>query len=238
MARHSLWNCRRAERAWPGRAAMLLLCCALCACASGAGNRPSLAAQFTDGRDASAHYLLALREYLALPAGGQHAHRERLRIAAEREGTAAEIEYALALSVDRDDRASLEAAIDYFERLLRAPDPLPVALDALVRMQLGQAMDRLQRMRESQDMHDAYRAAAIGQQTCHAELIETRTQLADMRADLAEVRRKLDALARIEQTVDKSQETRQTRRLPPRPSENDQPEENNDAGRTTDTARR
>lgn len=214
MARPSLSNCPYARRAL-----LALLCAGLAACASNGADRP-LFERWSVDEDTTAPYMLALREYLGLPAGEQAAYRERLRVASEDGNRTATLEYALALSVDRDDRANLEKARDRLEQLLAAPDPLPVSLDALVRLQLGQAIDRLNRMRTATDMKDAYRAAAIGQQTCHTELNKSRRELEDMRAELAEVRRKLDALARIEQTVNENQQTQDVRRLPARDGDN------------------
>lgn len=179
----------------------LCLCLALGGCAS---RRPSESVHErwpVSGADATVPYLLALREYLALPAGEQAAQRKQLQRTATTDGASAELEYALALSVDRDDRASLEQARDHFEKLLAAPDPLPVALDALVRLQLGQTIDRLQRMQESGEIHAAYRAAASQTRTCGTALNERKEELERLRSELLEVRSKLDALARIEQTV-------------------------------------
>lgn len=213
MARPFLSNCPYARRAL-----LALLCAGLAACASNGTDRP-LFERWSVDTDATAPYMLALREYLGQPAGKQAAWRERLRVAAEDGNRTAALEYALALSVDRDDRANLERARNRFEQLLAAPDPLPVALDALVRLQLGQVIDRLDRMRTVTDMKDAYRAAAIGQQTCHTELNKSRRELADTRAALDDVQRKLDALARIEQTVNDNQQTQEVQRTPPREDE-------------------
>ncbi|HEX6928486.1 MAG TPA: hypothetical protein VF267_04510 [Gammaproteobacteria bacterium] len=216
----------------------LLLCLLLGACASGPRG-----ATFSDwppdDDDVTARYLLTLREYLARPAGDQAAHRERLRVNAEHGGGAAELEYAFALSVDRNDAASLEAARSTFEQLLAAPDPLPVALDALVRLQLGQVRDRLERMQASGEIHDAYRAAATGQKMCHARLEDTTARLDAMRNELREVRRKLDALARIEQTVN-GNDGPPEEQLPPRAERNEEQdqEKDDDAERPPDTARR
>lgn len=179
----------------------LCLCLALTGCASRQPSESVYDRWPVSGADAAVPYLLALREYLALSAGEQAARRKLLERAAAADGASAELEYALALSVDRDDRASLEQARDHFERLLAAPDPMPVALDALVRLQLGQAIDRLQRMQESGEIHAAYRAAASESRTCNTALEERDGELGQVRSELLDVRHKLDALARIEQTV-------------------------------------
>src|SRR5690606_3893498 len=147
-----------------------------------------------------------LRAYLAKPAGEQAAHRRQLQLAAERGNPAAILEYAFALSVDRDDPAHLELARELFESLLVSPDPLPAALDVLVRLQLGQVIDRLHRMRTARDLRDAVYGSTADLKTCLADFEEANAQREDMRRQLAEVRRKLDALTRIEQTVNHGQE--------------------------------
>lgn len=185
----------------------LCVCLAMGGCASQQPGKPVHERWPASGADATVPYLLALREYLALPAGDQAAHRKQLQQAAAANDSSAELEYALALSVDRDDRASLEQARKHFEKLLAAPDPLPVALDALVRLQLGQAIDRLQRMQESGEIHGAYRAAASESRTCSADLEQRNAELEQMRGELLDVQRKLDALAEIEQTVSEQDES-------------------------------
>lgn len=242
MARLFLSNCLQSNRAMRGTARLLLplLLVALGACASMRGDD---AAEWPEGNDnAAGHYLLGLREYLAKPAGDQARHRERLRAAAEEANPATALEYAFVLSVDRDDRESLERARALFESLLVAPDPLPVALDALTRLQLGQVIDRLERMRAAEDLNIAVRIGANELKTCLVRLDETEIQREDMRKQLAEVRRKLDALTRIEQTVNQDQEKSRP------PAEQEQSDngrtnkqqngENEDAERQSDTARR
>lgn len=183
------------------------LCLALAGCATRQPGENVHERWPVSGADATVPYLLALREYLALPADSQAEHLRQLQQAAAADGSSAELEHALALSVDRDDRASLEQARENFEALLAAPDPLPVALDALVRLQLGQAIDRLQRMQESGEIHRAYRAAASESKTCTADLDQRDAELEQLREELKEVRRKLDALAKIEQTVSEPDES-------------------------------
>lgn len=234
MARLFSSNCRRASLP----ALMLLAAVAVAGCA-GSPDRGDPDRWPPDDPGAAAPYLYVLRDYLGQPAGAQAAYRDRLRAAADEGSRVARLKYALALSVDRDDRASLQNAREYFENLLAAPDPLPVALDALVRLQLGQVVDRLERMRAAGDIHEAYRAAAEGQQMCFANLRDSETKREEMRLQLADVRRKLDALARIEQTVNQNQETQDSQRLPPPDDdpENEQ-ERNNDAEPPPDSARR
>ncbi|HEX7046143.1 MAG TPA: hypothetical protein VF275_01045 [Gammaproteobacteria bacterium] len=231
MARLFLSNCHRSDRGMSGAARLLLplLLVTLGACASLRGDD---AAEWPEGNDnVAGHYLLGLREYLAKPAGKQAVHREQLRVAAERGNPAAMLEYAFALSVDRDDRESLERARALFESLLVAPDPLPVALDALTRLQLGQVIDRLERMRANDELNLAVRIGANELKTCLVRLDETEIQREDMRKQLAEVRRKLDALTRIEQTVNHGQDTNDDQ-------QNQENRENEDAERQPDTARR
>lgn len=177
------------------------LCLALGGCAARQPDESVYERWPATGSDAAVPHLLALREYLALPAGDQAVHRKQLQATVADSDNIRALEYAFTLSVDRDDRASLEQARDYFEKLLAAPDPLPVALDALVRLQLGQAIDRLQRMQESGEIHRAYRAAATESRTCSTKLDERSKELDQLQDELVDVRRKLDALARIEQTV-------------------------------------
>ena len=227
MARHSLSNCPLSDGM---RLAALLLCGVLAACASTPDTDARHEPWPTEDADAATRYLLILREHLAQPPDLRNLHREQLRAAAARGGRAAGLEYALVLSVDLDDRRSLETSVNYLEALLAAPVPLPVALDALVRVQLGQALDRLKRMHASGDIHDAYRAAAIGQQTCHAELVETRGELKTLRIELADVQRKLEAVARIEQTVNAQP--------PAQPRNDTDDKEEDDAARQSDSDRR
>lgn len=206
MVRHSWWS-------FPpdGREAKqkILLCGFIClllgACAGGPETKPVFERWPASDSTSTGPYLLALREYLAQPAGKQATHRRQLRAAAARGQGPAQLEYALALSVDRDDRASLEEARDMLEGMLAAPDPLPVALDALVRLQLGQAIDRLQRMQASGEIHSAYRAAASERTMCTANLEEQVALNQRLRGELRETERKLDALARIERTVNETQ---------------------------------
>jgi len=187
----------------------LCACLWLSGCATGQETKPVFERWPASSTDTTGPYLLALREYLAQPAGQQAAHRDTLRAAAEHSRGAAELEYALALSVDRDDRASLEQARETFEQLLAAPDPLPVALDALVRLQLGQVIDRLERMQASGEIHHAYRAAATERKVCAVNLDQQAGETARLRVELREVRRKLDALARIERTANEQASQRE-----------------------------
>ncbi|MBW3567040.1 MAG: hypothetical protein KY410_03615 [Proteobacteria bacterium] len=210
MVRHSWWSFL------PGRAEArkrILLCGFAClllgACAGGQETRPVFERWPASDSTSTGPYLLALREYLAQPPGKQATHRRQLRAAAARGQGPAQLEYALALSVDRDDRASLEEARDMLESMLAAPDPLPVALDALVRLQLGQTIDRLQRMQASGEIHRAYRAAASERKMCAANLEEQVSLNQRLRGELRETERKLDALARIERTVNETQPQRE-----------------------------
>ncbi len=231
MARHSLSNFRRPD----GAARLLLLAMLLAGVLTACAGWRDDAVEWPTGEDGVVrHYLTGLREYLAQPAGKQAAHRERLRVAAERGHPAATLEYALTLSVDRDNRANLERARALFESLLVAPDPLPVALDVLVRLQLGQVIDRIGRMQLADDLRAALRGGRDDLKTCLADLHEAETLREDMRRQLSEVRRKLDALARIEQTVngggaDDGQQGN---------NDSDDNGENDDAERQPDTARR
>ncbi|HEX6928591.1 MAG TPA: hypothetical protein VF267_05045 [Gammaproteobacteria bacterium] len=235
MARHFLLNCRRSDRPPAVRAACLLplLAVMLVGCASWGGDGSHEWRR--DDANAARAYLLSLREYLAEPAGRQAAHRKALQAAAERGSPEAILEYALALSVDRDDRQNLELARELFESLLVAPDPLPVALDVLVRLQLGQVIDRLGRMRMASELREAVRTGAADLEALRIRLHEAETQREDMRRQLAEVRRKLDALARIEQTVNGGEDTT----TDDEPTNNERENrENDDAERQPDTARR
>lgn len=201
MEQHSGWNFRRAEKLAP---ALALLAALLAGCAAQPAHDPVTRFAAENARDSAAPYLLALREYLAQPAGAQARHRDRLRAGADRNDQAADLAYALALSVDRDDRATLEAARERFERLLAAPDPLPVAVDALVRLQLGQVIDRLERMEHAGAIYRAGQATAAALNAC-------RVQLDNRETELGELRDKLEALTRIEQTVNESQENARQR---------------------------
>lgn len=250
MARPFLSNCRRRDRRPGARAARLLLplLAGILAACAGMGDDNAIRMRHND-TGAAREYLLGLRGYLAAPAGDQVARRAQLAHAAEDGNPSAVLEYALALSVDRDDPEELQLARNLFESLLVAPDPLPVALDVLVRLQLGQVIDRLRRMRAAADLRDALRATTTDLRTALARLKEAEMQREDMRRQLAEVRRKLDALTRIEQTVNQDQDG---------PADDDSKDarqdigqgddegngdvndngENGDAERQTDTARR
>ena len=204
MAQRSRSSCLHALRRKASVAALLSCVALMAACSStGPADRPVFERWPATGSGATSPYLLALREYLAEPAGRQAAHRKRLQTAAASGSRAAELEYAFALSVDRDDRASLEMAREHFETLLAAPDPLPVALDALVRLQLGQVIDRLERMQASGDIHHAYRAAATERKVCQVNLEDRTRELHVVRAELEDVQHKLRALANIELNDDK-----------------------------------
>lgn len=219
MARPFWSNFPRASEV---RASILALGCLLLAgCASGVDTTSVYERWPAEGSGATTPYLLALREYLAEPPGRQTTHRDRLRVAAETGRPTAELEYAFALSVDRDDRASLEYARDHFEKLLAAPDPLPVALDALVRLQLGQVLDRLERMKDSGEIHRKFRAADSGEKICRTMLGKRDAELEAVRAENAELREKLDALARIEQTVNDTQDNQNRRGTTSDRGEND-----------------
>lgn len=181
------------------RVLLVVLAIALSACAGKAPRtaepvvtRPVIASE-------AEPVLLALRDYLGLPAGEQAKRRKELAHGATRGGTTARLQYALALSVDRDDPQSLRAARAHFDSLLTNPDPLPVSLDTLVRLQLGQVVDRLERMQRADVLRDANEVASDTLDRCRAAL-------AEQNAELRNLREKLRALARIEQTVENTGE--------------------------------
>jgi len=196
-------NCPRTETGAGARCrlALLALLALLSGCAATPRQQPAFERWPSDGVGTAAPYLLALREYLAQPPTVQDAQRDNLRAAAETGDQAALLEYALVLSVNLDDRRMLERSRALLEELLASAEPLPVAIDAIARLQLRQVIDRIERMQVSGDVHDAYRAAADDQRVCRTQLEEERARSEALRADLREVREKLDALARIEQTV-------------------------------------
>lgn len=178
------------------RSGVVLLALFLCACAAnGPNGQPGAHREPAGMADSAAAPLAALREYLGLPAGEQAARRRALRLAAADGDHAAALAYALALSVDRDSRANLEAAYERLSALLATPDPLPVALDTLVRLQLGQVIDRLDRMERVEQLSGARARTAAALRVCRIELAQRDEQLDELRG-------KLRALARIEQKVE------------------------------------
>lgn len=172
---------------------MLLLL--LSACATDGRNERDARPAVIDVARSAQPALETLRNYLGLPAGEQAARRESLQVAAASGDRMAEVAYALALSVDRDSRLRLEHAYERLAALLATPDPLPAALDTLVRLQLGQVIDRLERMRRAEQLAAARAASAATTGACRAELARCDSKL-------EELREKLRALARIEQTVE------------------------------------
>lgn len=199
MARLSRSNCRHCPPRFSATLLVVLLL-ALVGCASDPAARPSREQEFATSDTAGGRPLLALREYLAAPVGEQASIRARLENDSAGDSDA-RLQYALVLSVDRDDVDKLVYARDVFRERLAAPDPLPMALDALVRLQLGQVMDRLERMQAQTDLQQAYATAATQLKTCKSTRSDDSEAVRALRAELEQLQQKLKALARIEQTV-------------------------------------
>lgn len=210
----------------------LLVATAVAGCAGTDGRGLYGRAVAQDTGSASSH-LDALRDYLSEPPEGRLVARERLRERADKGGKGAQLEYAFALSTHLDDATALSEAYRRFESLLTQPDPLPVALDGLVRLQLASVTDRLQRFDELRELGEAEAACFHQQQSCHASLVEAHETLDQQREELETLQRKLAALTRIEQTVNDGPEVRNGARR----SENTRQEEN-DATVPPDSARR
>lgn len=218
MAQRSKSNFPPPERAW-----LLAALLALSACA--AREPPPDETHWPEsGPGTAVSYLHSLREYLAQPGNLRRDDLERLRLGAEGGDRYMALEYAFALSTSRNDVNALNTAKARFESLLASPSPLPVELDGLVRLQLAAVMDRLERIHRISDQRAAESRCLALQQQCRVESEGLRRELEAARGELAQLREKLEALTRIEQTVNDSPEDNETG--------------NGDANQTADSPRR
>lgn len=191
------------------KACLLAALLALSACASREAE-PEPVEWPEDGPGTATSYLHSLRDYLTRPGNLRRDELEQLRLAAEAGDRYMALEYAFALSTSRNDVQALNKARMHFEALLASPDPLPVELDGLVRLQLTAVIDRLERINRIRDQRAAEASCLSAQQQCAAQRAALQRELDAANAELRQLREKLEALARIEQTVNETPEETDT----------------------------
>lgn len=226
--RHFVSTCRLPELAV--RLLVILGVVALTACANVDG-RPVLERWPENERGSVTSYLQSLREYLAMSPQMRALHRSDLLESADDGGRAEQLEYAFVLSVELEDEIALQQAREHFETMLASPDPLPVALDGLVRLQLANTVARLDTLAQLRDLRETARTCGSDYRQCNATVLALSEDLEVQHRELNVLRDKLEALTRIEQTVDDDPET-------PRfvPTQDDD-KEDNDAASPSDTSR-
>lgn len=208
MARHLKSNCR-SDNAILQLLAIVAIGTVMTAC-TGTGGRPMLERWPEDERGAVTSYLQSLREYLAMSPRQRAGQREQLRESADQGGRAEKLEYAFVLSTEVSNDDALEQAQQHFERLLAAPSPLPVALDGLVRLQLAAVVNRLDTATKIDSLRETARSCGYDHAQCQETVMSLSEELEIQQEELVSLRRKLEALTRIEQTVNDGQHKQTT----------------------------
>lgn len=203
MARHLKSNCR-SNNPLLRLLSVVAMATLLVAC-TGMDGRPILERWPQDERGAVTSCLQSLREYLAMSPEQRAAQREQLRKSADRGDRAEKLEYAFVLSTEVDNDAALEQAQQYFENLLAAPSPLPVALDGLVRLQLSNVMNRRDALSKIDNLRETARSCGRDHTQCRDTVMTLSEELETQHEELVSLKRKLEALTRIEQTVNDEQ---------------------------------